>query len=153
MPDLTPPFLTEARFDQLTEISRAALEHLITTGDLPDGADPIDAEAVKLELEALLRDHKVALMNGTVGFLSGLAKKAAFGDDEPVETFEARIQDLEPEQLAELMNLEADALETARREIIDGRRELVAAVMATGAVLLRGALSSGLTALVGAAGG
>jgi len=84
-----------------------------------------------------------------VDFLAGLVRKIAIGEEEqPIEEFDAALAALTDEQLVAMNELEADAVEALKKDVIDRRRALVADILATGKELLRGAIATGLHALM-----
>lgn len=149
-PTLPAGIITEERFDALKHVSRAALVHMIETGEVPAFVGkPMTAEKAAEHLLAWLDRNKVTLAEGSFDYLAALARKIAVGDEEePIEEFEAALASLSDEQIVALNALEADAVEALKKDVIDRRRELLADILATGKELLRGAIATGLHALM-----
>lgn len=153
--NLPTGLLTEERFDDLVKISKEALLHMISHGEVPAFVgEPMTPDQAERYLLDWLDRNKETLAEGGLDFLAALAKKIAVGDDEqPIEEFEAALASLTDEQLVALNAVEADRVEAMRKDVIDRRRALVADILETGKELLRGAIATGLHALMAEIGG
>lgn len=151
---LPPGLITPDKYDEFADLSKAALLHMIEQGEVPEFAgEPMTKDAAVAYLEGWLDRNKGTLVEGGVDYLAALARKIVVGDepDEPIEEFEASLASFTPEQLTAMTEAEAAEVEAMKRDVIDRRRELLADLLETGKQLLRGAISSGLHAMVGAA--
>ena len=150
--NLPEGFLDAARWAELGELSEAALRHMILGGEIVEleGSALTTDQAVDALREFLARNEP-ALRRSGEDFLGDLARRLVQGDepDVPLEEFEAKLGSLTDEQLVAVNAGEADEVEAMKREVIDQRRALVADALATGKQLLRGAVASGLLALLG----
>lgn len=145
--------ISEESWDGFVSLSRAALLHMVEHGEVPEFVgEPMTTDQAVAFLEDWLQENKLTLIEGGFDFLAGLARSIAIGDEpeQPIEEFEDAIKSLTDEQLTAISEGEADQIEAAKVDVIDRRREMVASLLATGRVLLRGALASALYAALGA---
>lgn len=149
--ELPTGFLTEERFDGLVTLSKGALNHMMDHGEVPSfiGRPMNRADAVAY-LEGWLDRNRSTLTEAGIDFLASFARKIAVGDEpeQPIEEFEASLGALTDEQLTVLNAAEASRVEAAKLDVIDRRRELVADALEVGKELLRGAIATGLRALM-----
>ena len=146
MPDLTQ-FLMPERLEELRGLSRATIVHMVETGELPEFAgDPISVDDAIAMLDEWLETHKGALAGATSDFLFDLAINAAKGLFDRA-AFDQSIAGLSPEGLAEIA-----AADSARAESLYQGYQLdraaAAEAMATLHAIVRGAIASGLMALL-----
>jgi len=148
--ELPEGLLTAEKFDNFTTLTKGALAHLMETGEVPAFlGEPMSSHQAMTYLEEWLARNQVTLAEGGVDFLAGLVRKIAIGEEEqPIEEFDAALAALTDEQLVAMNELEADAVEALKKDVIDRRRALVADILATGKELLRGAIATGLHALM-----
>jgi hypothetical protein len=147
--------VTEDNLRTVLSVSMEALNHVIAQGEVAEfKGRPMKAETAVRFLRDFVSDHRAALIQGSSGFLESLARRIvqADGPDVPIEEFEAQLASLSDVQLTELSELEADTAASIVAGIVDKRRELLAALLGVGKVLLRGAIATGLTAILGPAG-
>ena len=145
--------LTGAQFDGFTEASKAALVHMVENGEVPEFVGrPMEADEAVTYLEGWLDRNKATLIEGGVDFLAALARRLVVSDepDEPIEEFEAALASFSDEQLVAMTEAGAAEVEALKRDVIDRRRAMLADLLDVGKVLLRGAIASGLHAIVGA---
>lgn len=142
--------LSGEKFDEFGKLAKAALVHMIEKGETPAFVGkPMTAEEAVTYLRTWLDDNKVTLAEGGLDFLTALAKQIAVGDEEqPIEEFEAGLRSMTDEQLVVLSEMEAAEVERLKRDVIDRRRALLASLLETGRELLRGAVATGLNALM-----
>lgn len=141
-------------WDRLVAYAKGALTHMLSSGEVPaEVGEPITPEQALSDLEGFLDRNKVTLFEGGYDFLASLARRLVVRDepDEPLSEFEAKLTSLTDEQLTAMAEAEADNVEALKADVIDRRRQLLADVLETGQILLRGAFSSGLHALLGLA--
>lgn len=148
--ELPAGILTDEKLDELRDVSRSALLHMIENGEVPAFVgEPMTGDQAVDYLKAWLDRNKLTLAEGGFDFLAALARKIAVGEEEqPIEEFDAALASFTDEQLVKMNELEADAVEALKRDVIDRRRELLADILATGKELLRGAIATGLHALM-----
>lgn len=151
--ELPAGLLTAEKWDGFVEATRAALVHMVEQGEVPEFVgEPMTGDQALEYLEGWLDRNKSTLVEGSVDFLGALGRRLAVGDgpDEPIEEFESKLVSMTDEQLVELNKAEANEIEALKKDVVDRRRQLVADLLETGKQLLRGAVSSGLHAAMGA---
>ena len=147
--------ISDENLGEVVHVATAALKHVIAQGETPEfKGRPMTAETAVKYLRDFLSDHRVALIQGSSGFLEAVATRVvqADGPEIPIEEFEASLRELSDLQLTELSELQASNAEAITAGIVTARREFLAALLGAGRVLLRGAIASGLTAVLGPAG-
>jgi len=144
--------INEETWDAFADITTAALAYMVDGGEIPAFlGQPMTKDQAINHLKGWLQIHKETLVEGGVEFLRSLVNGFALVDEpqQSIEEFEAGLVSLTTEQLVVLAEQLADRAEALKQDVVDRRRELVADALAVGGVLLRGALSTGLTAALG----
>ena len=147
----TFPFLTPELLASLQLETKKAVVHMIDTGTLPAGATPLTKAAATEMLRDFWVMHRQAIAESTVDFAFGLVSLATLPEEE-IEDFEARINGLSPDQLAEIAEADAERSEALVSAIVDRRRRLVAALTTTGYVMVKGGLATALNLVLPGAG-
>lgn len=146
--------ISDENLGEVVHVATAALKHVIAQGETPEfKGRPMKVETAVAYLRDFLGEQRLALIQGSSGFLEATARRIvqADGPDVPIEEFEASLAELSDLQLTELSELNAEDADAITKGIVDARREFLGALLATGRVLLRGAIASGLTAVLGPA--
>lgn len=141
--------ITDETWDEFSAIATGALGHMVDGGETPAFlGTPMSKEEAVDHLTDWLDKHKSTLVEGGVGFLRAIVNRFALVDEpqQSIEEFEAALLSLTDEQLTVLSEQLADEAEALKKSVVDRRREMVADLLETANVLLRGALGTGVQA-------
>lgn len=143
--------ITDANWDEFGAIVVGAINHMIDGGEPGEIFGAVASKEAAAEMtKAWLEEHRGALVEGGVEFLTALVAQVAL-TEQPTQSaaeFEASLESMTDEQLTQLSELNAAQATALRKDVVDRRRALFASLIDLGGSLLRGAVATGLQAAI-----